>query len=710
VTSEQARGRPLDKRSDIWSFGCVLYEALARKRAFHGETVSDYIAAILDQEPDWKALPAATPPAVGRLLRRCLEKEPQRRLRDIGDARIELEEALAAPARAVTEEKAARPRSLRLAVGCVLAGALVAAMALSFFRPRAPSPPVTRFAIMLPQDEVVSPTGGPSVRLSPDGAKLVWVGEHVSGRRQIYTRRLDQLEAKPVAGTLAAVSPFLSPDGNWLGFRDTPSRSFKKVAFSGGAPVTICPSEVSGNANWQIDDKVYFRPGYPAGIVRVSSSGGTPEPVTRLDEKKEEQSHSGAVLLPGGKAVLFTAGGGGMDSYDDARIVAQVLATGERKVLIEGGMAATYSPTGHIIYARGGKLLAVPFNPDRLEVTGGPIPVVDGLFMCPNTGVAHFSLAANGTLAYAQGMVLGGERRPVWVDRRGKAEPLPMPARSYLHPRLSPDGKLLAIEIEGPTHDFWIFDFGRGTMTKVTLDGVSHWPLWTPDGSRLTYRVWSQGHFSMWWMPSDRSSAPERLFEDPHSQSASSWSPDGKAVAFTQINLDTGTDVYVMRLDGDRKPRPFAQTRFPEGSPKFSPDGRWIAYTSSESGRNEIYVQAYPGPGAKIQVSTDGGTDAVWKRNGGELYYRNGDKMMAVQVHTAGSFQASKPALLWTGRYAHGLGSACGAPGTTSSNYDVTADGQRFLMIQHDEQAPAQINVVVNWTEELKRLMAAKKS
>jgi Tol biopolymer transport system component len=294
-----------------------------------------------------------------------------------------------------------------------------------------------------------------------------------------------------------------------------------------------------------------------------------------------------------------------------------------------------------------------------------------------------------------------------WYSELGWSA-LSLPPRSYLHPRISPDARQLAIEIEGPTHDLWTYDFARGAMTKMTLDGTSHWPVWTPDGERLTYRIWGPGGFTMWWMPADHSAQQTRLTDIGIMQSASSWSPDGRVVAFTQVNIDTGPDVYVLDLSGDHKPRPFVQTKFAEGSPKFSPDGRWIAYASNESGRNEIYVQSYPGPGPRVQISTDGGTDAVWRRTGGELFYRSGDKMMVVSLSTSGAFSASKPRVLWHGRYAHGLGSACGAPGTTSSNYDVAADGQRFLMIKDDEMAPAQINVVLNWAEELKRVYQEK--
>ncbi len=311
--------------------------------------------------------------------------------------------------------------------------------------------------------------------------------------------------------------------------------------------------------------------------------------------------------------------------------------------------------------------------------------------MCVNTRAAHYSVAGNGTLAYAPGMVLGGDRKLALVDRDGKEQLLPLPGRPYLHPRLSPDGKQLAVEIEGPNHDLWPYEFERNILTKVTLEGSSLWPLWTPDGGRLTYRRWLEGAFSMWWMPSDRSKPGDRITGVGRMQSASSWSPGGKALVFTQVNPGTGADIYVITMEGDRKPRPFVHTKFAEGASRFSPDGRWIAYTSNASGRNEIYVQTYPGPGAKVQVSSDG------------------DKMMAVEVGKSGGFRASRPRALWAGRYAHGMGSACGPPGTTSSNYDVTQDGQRFLMIKQDEAAPQQIYVVLNWTEELKRLTAEQR-
>lgn len=701
MSPEQVRGVLVDKRTDIWAFGCVLYELLAHRRLFTGaRTTSDFIAAILTQEPDWTALPPSTPPNIRRLLKRCLEKDPQLRLRDIGDARIEIDEALAAPEQP-QEAPRKKSRLALAALGGIALGAAAAILVLAILKPGPPPAPVTRFSIPLARDETLHPLGL-SVRLSNDGRRLAWVtADHLS-RTQVYVRRLDQLESTKVEGTAGGISPAFSPDGNSIAFPHSGSRTLRTVGLAGGAPFTVCPIESSGTPLWTPSGDLLLNMAYPGGVMRVPAKGGTPAPVTTLDEKAEERQHSRVSLLPGGKAILFQIAAGGMETYDDARIAVQSLETGERKTIIEGGMCPQYSPTGHIVYARDGKLLAVPFDLKRLEVTGKPVVVLEGVFMCVNTGVAFYNLSSSGTLAYAPGVILGGRRELVWVDRNGKEEPIPLPPKPYLHPRISPNQKFIAVEMEGPVHDFWTYDIERGILSKVTTEGSSHWPLWTPDGNRITYRRWLGGAFSMWWVPSDRSAPPERLTDIGRMQSASSWSPDGRVVAFTQVNPNTGSDVFVMDITSDRVPRPFADSRFSEGSPRFSPDGRWIAYASNESGRNEIYVQAYPGPGAKIQISTEGGTDAVWRARGGELYYRNGDKMMVVEVSTAGAFRASRPRLLWSGRYAHGLGSFCGPPGTTSSNYDVTPDGARFLMVKHDEVAPAQINVVLNWITELK--------
>jgi serine/threonine protein kinase len=710
MSPEQARGKPIDKRSDIWSFGCVLYECLTHRRAFGGESITDSMAAVLTKEPDWDAIPQDAPAGLQSLLRRCLQKEPPKRLRDIGDARLALEEALTAPEPAVFPQAPPRRAPVALYSACVIAGALIAALiGARLWRKPLPPSPVVRFTVSLPQGESLAFDQSSSVVISPDGTRLVYVANKGS-QREIYLRAIDRLEAKPIPGTAGARNPFFSPDGEWIVFWQ--NFKLRKIALSGGAPVPLVDSDGTMGGSWGPDQTIIFVDSLFRGVSQVAAAGGTPRYVTAVNAKKNELSHKHPEFLPGGKAILFTVGAPDIDSYDDARIAVQPLQGGEHKILLEGGANPRYLPSGHIVYARGGTLMAVPFDLQRLAVTGPPFQVLDTVFQSPAYGTANFTLSANGSLAYAPGVAVGAGRVPVWVDRQGKAQPLPLPRRAWLHPRVSPDGRQLAIEIEGPHHDFYTYDLARGVLSKFTSDGHSHWPVWTPDGKHVTFRRSLQGgDFSIWWMPADRSSPEERLTLIGNRQSAASWSPDSHVVAFTQVDAETGADIYVLDMNSERKPRPFVQTKFNEGSPRFSPDGRWIAYCSNESGHNEVYVQAYPGPGAKIQISTDGGTDPVWAQNGTELFYRSGDKMMVVAVTLRPSFDAGKPRMLWEGPYGHGLSSLCGAPGPSSSNYDVTPDGQRFLMIREGEQEimPTEIRVVLNWVEEVKRLASERK-
>jgi Tol biopolymer transport system component len=517
---------------------------------------------------------------------------------------------------------------------------------------------------------------------------------------QIYVQTRGEQGGRPIGGALGR-GPFFSPDGKWLGFWHAPSGTLRKVALSGGAPIRITAA-VSGiaGATWGSDDSIVFA---WFDLFRIAASGGTPTTLLKVDEQRGERFYRHPSFLPSGKAVLFTIGMADNYSYDDANIAVLSLETKQKKILIEGGSSARYSPSGHLIYAHAGKLLAVPFDAVKLEVTGQPFPVANGVFMSANTGMAAYAISEGGHLVYAAGPTEQGSRQLVWVDREGKPTALSLPPRSYLHPRLSPDSRQVAIEVEGASHDIFTYDLARGVLSKVSLDGASHWPLWTPNGQRLTFRSWKTGSMTMWWMPADRSGAPELLTDIGTMQSPETWSPDGKALAFTQMDdPESGSDIYILPMDGDRKPRALVRTKFSEGSPKFSPDGKWLAYSSNESGRPEVYAMAYPGPGAKIQISTDGGTDPVWRRDGRELYYRNGDRMMVVDVvgsHTL----VSKPKVLWEGKYLAGVGSSCGMAGPTSSNYDVTADGQRFLMIQDtSEKVECKLlRIVSNWSSDL---------
>jgi serine/threonine-protein kinase len=713
MSPEQACAKPLDARTDIWSFGCVLYEVLTGARTFKGATTTEVLAGILERDPDWSLVPETAPENVKGLLRRCLQKDPHSRLRSIGDARIELEDTLAGRvpvAPAVVQASAHRAMLAAAVAGLLLGVAGIGAWVWNQARTAAP-PPVVRFSFDLPQGQFFRPTWNSLLMFSPDGGTLAYA--HLAGGRPTPSlRRLDALEAKPLADAPGMSIPVVfSPDGRHLLLMDGKQMELKKVALSGGAPVLFASADMVFRGDWAPDDYCYWTDGYFGPIVRTPGSGGKTEPVTQLDLEKQERTHRHAQMLPGGKALTFTVSYGGIDSFDDARIDAYTLDTKKRRTLVQGGFSARYSPSGHLVYARGSNLYAVPFDAKRLEVTGPPVKVVEGVFMSTNSGAAYFDISRSGALAYAVGKAEGGERTLVWVDRQGKATPLSLPPRSYLFPRVSPDGKQLAFEVEGVNHDLYEYDADRGVTTKMTTDGVSHAPVWTPDGKHLAFRSWKAGTMTMWWMPADRSGPEERLTTVGARQSIVSFSPDGHYMAYNQMEPGMGTGIWMLPLQGDRTPQPFVKAQFMDGSGRFSPDSKWVAYCSPESGRAEVYVQPWPGPGPKIQISSEGGDDPIWSRDGKELFYRSGDKMMVVAVATQPAFRAGKPRVLWEGKYSHGMSSSCGTPGTTSANYDVSSDGQRFLMVKDLDQdaVSTRIVVVLNFAEELRRLGKGKK-
>jgi Tol biopolymer transport system component len=702
ISPEQARAKPVDKRTDIWAFGCVLYELLTGRRPFRGETLSDTVAAILERGPDWQALPAATPAQIQELLRRCLQKDKTLRLRDAGDARIEIQEALTAP---LTEAKvAAAPQHVtgwRRVAMLGLAGIVFLAIGVIATWNLKPSPrqPVTRTVINLPPGQQLAGLDiGPALALSPDGAHLAYVASQ-GGTQQLYLRAMDSLEAKPISRTEGAVNPFFSPDGQWVGF--FAGGKLKKVSVSGGAAVTLGDAAQPHGASWGSQGMIAFASTFNGVLQQVSNAGGTPLPLTRLE--RGDVSQRWPEFLPDAKAVLFAAGPIAIN-FINAQVAVQSVGTGERRNVIPRGMYPRYAPSGHLVYAQGGSLMAVPFDPQRLTATGAAVPVVEGVLQSLSSGAAQYSISANGSLVYVPGSIQSAQLRLVWVNRNGAEQPLAAAVHSYLGPRLSPDGRLVAVTITGQDSQVWLYDLSRETLTRLTFEGNTNFnPSWTPDGKRMAFQSNKEGSAgNLFWQLADGSGGLERLTNSEYNQVPHSWSPDGQLLAFVEVNPTTGLDIWVLPMGDPRTPglakaQPFIRTPFDEGGPRFSPDGRWLAYISDESGRFEIYVQPYPGPGGRRQVSTEGGTEPVWNPNGRELFYRGGDKMMAVDIVTQPTFSAGKPRMLFEGQYVP-------AP-VTFSNYDVSPDGQRFLMIKANEQesAPTQINVVLNWFEELKQ-------
>jgi eukaryotic-like serine/threonine-protein kinase len=584
-------------------------------------------------------------------------------------------------------------RRWALVAGLVcLAVAVIAGFAVWNLKPSPPRPE-SRFTITLPPGQQLAGLDrGSAVALSSDGSHLAYVATQ-GGTQQIYLRAMDTLEAKPIPGTDGAVNPFFSPDGQWLGF--FAGGKLKKVSVSGGAALSLGDAASPNGASWGSLGIIAFAPTNVSALQQVPDAGGTPQPLTRFEGG--ENSHRWPEFLPGGKAVLFAAGLA-PSNWSNLQVAVHSVGPGQRRNLIEAAMYPRYARSGHLVYAQGDSLMAVPFDPQRLVVTGTAVPVVKGVLQSPFSGAGQYSLSATGSLVYIAGGVQSAQRRLVWVNRKGAEQPLASPARAYSFPRLSPEGRRVTVAITEQETQVWLYDLSRETLTRLTFEGnFNSVPVWTPDGKRMAFMSNKEGQQNLLWQLADGSGGLERLTTGESLAAPLSFTPDGQLLAFISVDPTTGYDIWVLRIR-DRKAQPFLRTLFNEQSPQFSPDGRWLAYTSNESSRNEIYVQPYPGPGGKWQISTEGGTEPVWNRNGRELFYRSGDKMMAVEISTQLSFSAGKPRVLFEGQYTPTAG--------TFPYYDVSPDGQRFLMLKPVESAvgaPTQINVVLNWFEELKQ-------
>jgi len=720
MSPEQVRGKDLDARTDLFSFGVVLYEMCTGMLPFRGETSGLIFNAILERSPVPPVrLNSEVPPKLEEIINKALEKDRELRCQTASELRSDLKRlkrdtgsGLSTPLTTAGESdiggsgmnvkreaREASPLQRRRPWAAALSGAaaVIAGIAIwSLVRaPQSPTRPIARLVVTLPAADRLAFGYLPAIAFAPDGSRLVYVANH-GGSAKLYVRAIDRFEARPIPGTDGAETPFFSPDGQSVGF--FAEGKLKKVSLSGGAPFTLCIGASNRGASWGHDDNIIFAPSATSGLFEVSAAGGKPKPLTVPDRKKGEISHRWPEILPDGKTLLFSLWSGG--SFDDARIVSLSLDTGERRVLIEGGTYARYVPSGHLVYARAGGLVAVPFDLKRLEVRGPPVTILEGVGTNPASGWAEFSTSTDGSLAYVPGGSSVSERTLLWVDRKGTARPLPAPLRAYLCPRLSPDGRVLVVGSEGT--GLWLYDLARDTLTRLTdTAGAFPLPIWTSDGKRVTFRSMVSSSLNLHWMPTDGSSAGERLTTSENMQSPGSWSPDGQVLAFSENDPTTGWDIWVLKLKGERKPQPFLQTPFNEGAPIFSPDGRWLAYQSDESGRQEIYVRPFPGPGGKWQISTEGGSEPMWARNGRELFYRSGDKMMAAAIETKPVFAAGKPKLLFEGHYERGILSFSFEP-----NYDVSPDGQQFLMIKASEQesVATQLNVVLNWSDEVRRL------
>jgi serine/threonine-protein kinase len=712
MSPEQLEGKPPDERSDIWALGCMLYEMGTGRRAFGGKSPASLIAAILGSEPPpVSSVQPMSPPALDRLVRTCLAKDPDERwqsaqdlvkeLRWVDEAGAQLTRSPALPARWKRRDQ------LLAAFAGAVATAMVAGPLAWTARARPPVQ-VMRFTVPLTARPRL---GQPALALSPDGARLVYSG--FSGSEPLHIRALDRVEAAPIPGTEGASGPFFSPDGQWIGY--FAAGKLRKVNLQGGTPMTLCEAANPRGGAWGADDTIVFAPGDTSALYRVPARGGSPVEITHVDPARRERSHRWPAFLPDGKAVLFTVESPTrpQGALLDAIISVVVLATGKRQEVLRGGTSPYYFP-GFLLFARRGTLVAAPFDLDRLAVRGLPAPVIEDVVTYDGSRSAHYAASGTGTLAYLAGPPVdsGDALSLVWVDRSGRIQPIGLPPRAYRSPTLSSDGERVALDITEADgrRDAWVGDLNQGTLRRLTFTGEdTETPAWTPDRAHIVYASGVESpRRAILRRSADGSGADETLLTGRHLH-VNSISPDGRWLVYSDFGPqgEAAADLGVLPLDakeGKREPRPLVQGPFSERAARFSPDGRWLAYTSNESGRDEVYVQAFPGPSGKWQVSTEGGAQPVWARSGRELFYRSGDKLLAVPTTMGATFSAQAPRVLFA------MSLDQGNPLRGDPAYDVSPDGQRFLMVKRDGPglaAAGQITVVLNWSTELARRLGS---
>ncbi len=701
MSPEQARGKAVDKRTDVWAFGCVLFEMLAGKRIFEGDTVSDVLAAVLRQEIDFKALPPETPRGISRLLRHCLERDPRKRLHDVGDARIEIDDAVESPAERPAfsaPPPAAIRRVLRFLPWLVATGLALVAV---FFLRRASSGAgnIVHLSLNVPEGVSLDPdvqAQAQFLAISPDGRRIAFRARSGEDRR-LFLRDLSRENAEPVPGTEGGDEPFFSPDGEWLGF--VAGGKLKKTALRGGTPVTLAAAALIRGAAWGDDGTIVFAPTVNAPLFRIPAAGGEPRPLTVLDAAAQERTHRWPEVLPGAKMVLFTVGTADKPGdYDEARIDAISLTTGKRHVVYRGASLACYAPPGHLLLARHGDLLAVPFDMDTAQVHGTPAPVLQGVSGDSRSGIAFFGAARTGALAYAVGLSAQGIPEIVWLDRAGRREPTGIPPGIYTSVRLSPNGQKLAYP-EGPAagarSDVWIADLSHGGQFQLTSSGRAHSPCWTPDGASLVYatpngdailrqRADGGGGAEILW----KSSQLVRITTD-------SFAPDGSALLFTLTGLPSRTDIFLLPLSGERRARTLIATPDAETGGMISPNGHWLAYTGEYESGQQVYIQPFPSLAGRWQVSRRGGAAPRWSRDGKELFFVSGEEVFAVPIQQAPTFSPGEPQPLFR----------IDRPGSSewSDIYDVTPDGKRFIVLvrQKDSTKAPRIDVILNFGRRL---------
>lgn len=683
MSPEQARGQAIDKRTDIWGFGCVLYEMLTGRRAFPGETISDTMAAILAREPEWSTFPAHTPPGIVLLLRRCLDKDPKRRLRDIGDAGIEIRDIQSGPQRdqRMAQVPAGSQRR-RIWASALAFLTLVGVTGVWALRP-VRTTPEARLEINTP------PTSHVSLAISLDGLKIVFAARH-AGQSQIWLRSLDSSQLRPLAGTERASLPFWSPDSRSIGF--FADNKLRRMDIDGGSVKTLMSSAPAplGGAWSGSDGSMIFSTSLGRPMLRVAAAGGEPSAATRL-ESPQQRGHASPQFLPDGRHFLFFATG----SAEARGVYVGQLDGLETRRLFGADTPAVYAATGHLLFVRESRLLAQGFDPERLELTGDPFPMVEHV-----TGETALSASAAGPVVYRSTSADSGQRQLAWIDRSGReTEKVVYRDTTSQGPALSHDGRRVAVfrHADGNT-DIWSYETGRRAWDRLTFDaGDDIFPLWSPDGRHIVFAS-RRGEMDLYrkLLSAPTGRGEERIFSTPEAKFPMDWSRDGRFLLYDSLDPKRGLDIWALPMDGDRKPFEVVQTDFNERLAQFSPDGTWIAYQSDKTGRVEIYVQPFPGPGGDSRVSTDGGAQVRWNPNGKELFYiAADDRLMAVPIRFTAkgtTIEAGTP----LGLFATNVGST--AINTNRQQYAVSPDGQSFVMNSIlGESSPVPITVILNW-------------
>jgi Tol biopolymer transport system component/tRNA A-37 threonylcarbamoyl transferase component Bud32 len=698
MSPEQARGGTVDKRADVWAFGVVLFEMLTGRQLFAAATVSDTLAAVLRNEIDFSLLPAATPPAIRQLLRRCLERSAKNRLHDIADARIVIDEVIAGRSDdgAETSGRAAARGSRwvsAIAVTLLIIGAAsVLGGVFASWRGTTPADPLRLSFSMTGAQELL--TGSNAIlAFSPDGTSLVFAGR-MNGRRHLFRRNLNGREPTPIPGTDDGEAAFFSPDGRWIGF--VSGGQIHKVASEGGRPFRVADLRGDGGCAWLHDGTIVFAPVYSDGLFRVSAEGGTVTRLTTPDKSSGELGHWWPDPLPGERYVVFTAF---RTPVDQSRLGVLDLSNGQVRWVVDGGFFGRYVPTGHLVYARGQRLYAVPFDATTATVQGTAVAVLDDVLISQTSAYAMFAVSSRGMLAYVTESLGNPVRELVWLDRTGRATPAVAERQRFLSVSLSSDDRLAALTILGENRDLWMASLDRGSLSRITTgEGTEFDPVWSHDGRELFY-VLDRPPFELQRIALGALDSGRPIWKEPPKLDTTSIavSPDGLTLGFELHNEKTGRDVYTRPLDGSAPAQPVRATRSEERNLSFSPDGKWIVYQSDELGHPEIYAQPFPGPGDRIQLSSEGGNDPVWARNG-EIFYLHERELRVVPARPAGRVAFDSPRVLFSYPIVHGTIHE-------SQTFDVSRDGSRVIAVTiPDASRPRQMEIVTDWTRELERL------